>query len=84
MPFLHFDCRNDCREQGRHASKDEIAECATQADIIDNKYKGAPVQVRVVMGKEPRQFLALFKGKFIIFEVRWLTRKIIEIGFVGV
>uniref|UniRef100_A0A674PCZ0 Villin like n=1 Tax=Takifugu rubripes TaxID=31033 RepID=A0A674PCZ0_TAKRU len=54
--------------QGRHASKDEIAECATQADIIDNKYKGAPVQVRVVMGKEPRQFLALFKGKFIIFE----------------
>lgn len=70
LPFLQFHCRNDCCEQGRHASKDEIAECATQADIIDNEYKGAPVQVRVVMGKEPRQFLALFKGKFIIFEVR--------------
>lgn len=62
--------------QGRHASKDEIEECAKQADIIDDKYKGAPLQVRVVMGKEPRHFLAMFKGKFIIYEVRYLTRKI--------
>uniref|UniRef100_A0A3P9HW53 Villin-like n=1 Tax=Oryzias latipes TaxID=8090 RepID=A0A3P9HW53_ORYLA len=54
--------------QGRHATQDEIAACAYQAVTVDSKYNGAPVQVRVVMGKEPRHFLAIFKGKFIIFE----------------
>nr|XP_015810628.2 villin-1 isoform X1 [Nothobranchius furzeri]XP_015810629.2 villin-1 isoform X1 [Nothobranchius furzeri] len=54
--------------QGRHATKDEITACAYQAVNIDNMYNGAPVQVRVVMGKEPRHFLAIFKGKLIIFE----------------
>ncbi|GLD54717.1 villin-like protein [Lates japonicus] len=54
--------------QGRHATKDEITACAYQAVNIDNKYNGAAVQVRVVMGKEPRHFLAIFKGKLIIFE----------------
>uniref|UniRef100_UPI0037E90E1D villin-1 n=1 Tax=Semicossyphus pulcher TaxID=241346 RepID=UPI0037E90E1D len=54
--------------QGRHATKDEITACAFQAVNVDNQYNGAPVQVRVVMGKEPRHFLAIFKGKFIIFE----------------
>ncbi|KAM9839452.1 villin-1 [Aulostomus maculatus] len=54
--------------QGRHATKDEVTACAYQAVNVDNKYNGAPVQVRVVMGKEPRHFLAIFKGKLIIFE----------------
>uniref|UniRef100_A0A3Q3QCL8 HP domain-containing protein n=1 Tax=Monopterus albus TaxID=43700 RepID=A0A3Q3QCL8_MONAL len=54
--------------QGRHATKDEITASAYQAVNIDNKYNGAPVQVRVVMGKEPHHFLAIFKGKLIIFE----------------
>uniref|UniRef100_A0A4W5JNN6 Gelsolin-like domain-containing protein n=1 Tax=Hucho hucho TaxID=62062 RepID=A0A4W5JNN6_9TELE len=54
--------------QGRHATQDEITACAYQAVAIDNKYSGVPVQVRVVMGKEPRHFLAIFKGKLIIFE----------------
>uniref|UniRef100_G3NGU6 Villin like n=1 Tax=Gasterosteus aculeatus aculeatus TaxID=481459 RepID=G3NGU6_GASAC len=54
--------------QGRHATKDEITACAFQAVNVDNKYNGAPVQVRVIMGKEPRHFLAIFKGKLIIFE----------------
>ncbi|XP_041669918.1 villin-1 isoform X2 [Cheilinus undulatus] len=54
--------------QGRHATQDEITACAYQAVNVDNQYNGAPVQVRVVMGKEPRHFLAIFKGKFIIFE----------------
>ncbi|KAM3860692.1 advillin [Diretmus argenteus] len=54
--------------QGRHATQDEITACAYQAVNVDNKYNGAPVQVRVVMGKEPRHFLAIFKGKLIIFE----------------
>uniref|UniRef100_A0A674BG66 Villin-like n=1 Tax=Salmo trutta TaxID=8032 RepID=A0A674BG66_SALTR len=56
--------------QGRHATQDEITSCAYQAVAMDNKYSGVPVQVRVVMGKEPRHFLAIFKGKLIIFEVR--------------
>lgn len=59
--------------QGRHATKDEITACAYQAVNIDNKYNGAPVLVRVVMGKEPRHFLAIFKGKLIIFEVRFVS-----------
>lgn len=63
--------------QGHHATKDEITACAYQAVNIDNKYNGAPVQVRVVMGKEPRHFLAIFKGKLVIFEVRFLSLKII-------
>ncbi|XP_074549430.1 villin-1 [Halichoeres trimaculatus] len=54
--------------QGRHATKDEITACAYQAVNIDNQYNGAPVQVRVVMGKEPRHFMAIFKSKLIIFE----------------
>ncbi|XP_033494509.1 villin-1 isoform X1 [Epinephelus lanceolatus] len=54
--------------QGRHATQDEITASAYQAVNIDNKYNGAPVQVRVIMGKEPRHFLAIFKGKLIIFE----------------
>ncbi|XP_006757426.1 PREDICTED: advillin [Myotis davidii] len=39
--------------QGRHASQ---------------PLDGAPVQVRVTMGKEPRHFMAIFKGKLVIFE----------------
>lgn len=62
--------------QGRHATKDEIEECGKQANKMDDEYKGAPVQVRVIMGKEPRHFLAIFKGKFIIFEVRYLKGEV--------
>lgn len=67
----HLQCVNffSLLLQGRHATSDEIAASAFQAVNIDNKYNGAPVQVRVVMGKEPRHFLAIFKGKLIIFEV---------------
>uniref|UniRef100_A0A8C2H2D2 Villin-like n=1 Tax=Cyprinus carpio TaxID=7962 RepID=A0A8C2H2D2_CYPCA len=54
--------------QGRHATQDEVTASAYQAVNLDNKYNGAPVQVRVVMGKEPRHFLAIFKGRLIIFE----------------
>ncbi|XP_061613477.1 villin-1 isoform X2 [Phyllopteryx taeniolatus] len=54
--------------QGRHATNDEVTACAYQAVHVDAKYNGAPVQVRVVMGKEPRHFLAIFKGKLVIFE----------------
>lgn len=37
---------------------------------MDQQFDGAPVQVRVSMGKEPRHFMAIFKGKLVIYEVR--------------
>uniref|UniRef100_UPI003AABA1F0 advillin n=1 Tax=Centroberyx gerrardi TaxID=166262 RepID=UPI003AABA1F0 len=54
--------------QGRHASQDELAASAFQAVDLDQKYGGQPVQMRVTMGKEPRHFMAIFKGKMVIFE----------------
>ncbi|KAM8802841.1 LOW QUALITY PROTEIN: advillin [Rhynchonycteris naso] len=54
--------------QGRHASQDELAASAYQAVEVDRNFDGAPVQVRVTMGKEPRHFMAIFKGKLVIFE----------------
>ncbi|XP_018417607.1 PREDICTED: advillin [Nanorana parkeri] len=54
--------------QGRHTSQDELAASAFLAVQLDQKYKGEPVQVRVCMGKEPRHFMAIFKGKMVIFE----------------
>uniref|UniRef100_H2ZGB1 Gelsolin-like domain-containing protein n=1 Tax=Ciona savignyi TaxID=51511 RepID=H2ZGB1_CIOSA len=41
---------------------------AFHAVALDDKYDGAPVQIRVIMGKEPKHFMAMFKGKLIIFE----------------
>uniref|UniRef100_A0A8B9VD29 Gelsolin-like domain-containing protein n=1 Tax=Anas zonorhyncha TaxID=75864 RepID=A0A8B9VD29_9AVES len=54
--------------QGRHASVDEITACALNAIELDKKYGDEAVQVRVTMGKEPAHFLAIFKGKLIIYE----------------
>ncbi|MGH0157502.1 UNVERIFIED_CONTAM: hypothetical protein FKN15_041593 [Acipenser sinensis] len=54
--------------QGLQASQDEITASAYQAVNLDNKYNGEPVQVRVTMTKEPRHFLAIFKGKLIIYQ----------------
>ncbi|KAM4612488.1 advillin [Polymixia lowei] len=54
--------------QGRHASQDELAASAFQAVDLDQKYDGQPVQMRVTMGKEPRHFMAMFKGKMVIYE----------------
>ncbi|XP_020845808.1 advillin [Phascolarctos cinereus] len=54
--------------QGRHASRDELAASAYQAVELDRQFGGAPVQVLVSMGKEPRHFMAIFKGKLVIFE----------------
>ncbi|KAF3689723.1 Advillin p92 [Channa argus] len=54
--------------QGRHATQDELAASAFQAVDLDQKYNGEPVQVRVTMGKEPRHFMTIFKGRMVIFE----------------
>ena len=34
---------------------------------LDDKYGGSPVQVRVVQGKEPPHFMAIFGGRMIIY-----------------
>ncbi|XP_041803997.1 advillin [Chelmon rostratus] len=54
--------------QGRHATQDEVAASAFQAVDLDQRHGGEPVQVRITMGKEPRHFMAIFKGKMVIFE----------------
>uniref|UniRef100_A0A8C9WXU6 Advillin n=1 Tax=Sander lucioperca TaxID=283035 RepID=A0A8C9WXU6_SANLU len=45
-----------------------FAASAFQAVYLDQKYGDEPVQVRTTMGKEPRHFMAMFKGKMVIFE----------------
>lgn len=69
--FHHTVCHLSV-PQGRHASVDEITACALNAIELDKKYGDEAVQVRVTMGKEPRHFLAIFKGKLVIYEVMWL------------
>ncbi|XP_042200238.1 advillin-like, partial [Callorhinchus milii] len=54
--------------QGRHATQDEVTASALQAVRVDGEHRGEPVQVRVTMGREPKHFMAIFKGKIIIFE----------------
>ncbi|XP_069087021.1 advillin [Pleurodeles waltl] len=54
--------------QGRHATQDELAASAFLAVQLDQDFNGEPVQVRVTMGKEPRHFMAIFKGKLVLFE----------------
>jgi len=52
--------------QGRDSSQDEIGASAILAAELDRELGDRPVQVRVVMGKEPSHFRTLFKGKMII------------------
>ena len=52
--------------QGLDSSQDEKGASAIWAKNIDDKYGGAPVQVRVVQNKEPPHFYLLFKGKMIV------------------
>ncbi|GAA6069995.1 advillin, partial [Tachysurus ichikawai] len=53
---------------GRHTSQDEMTACAFHAVTVDQQYGNQPVQVRVTMGKEPRHFMAMFKGRMVVFE----------------
>jgi len=52
--------------QGLDSSQDEKGASALWAKNLDDKYGGAPVQVRVVQNKEPPHFYLLFKGKMIV------------------
>ena len=51
--------------QGRKAGVDEKAASAIEAVKISNRHNHAP-QIRVVQGKEPAHFCALFKGRMIV------------------
>ncbi len=50
----------------QESSQDEKAAAALHAVSLDDKYGGAPVQVRVVQNKEPDHFLLVFKKRLII------------------
>ncbi|KAE9023440.1 Villin-1 [Phytophthora rubi] len=52
--------------QGRSSTTDEKAASALLATFLDDSLGGNPVQVRVVQGKEPAHFRALFKGTMIV------------------
>jgi len=52
--------------QGLDSSQDEKGASAIHAKTLDDKYGGAPVQVRVVQNKEPPHFYVLFKGKMVV------------------
>lgn len=52
--------------QGRSSTTDEKASAALWATKIDDEMGGSPVQVRVIQGKEPAHFRALFHGKMIV------------------
>uniref|UniRef100_UPI00358EC395 gelsolin-like n=1 Tax=Myxine glutinosa TaxID=7769 RepID=UPI00358EC395 len=52
--------------QGLSASQDEIGRSAFLAVELDDSLGGAPVQVRVVQGKEPAHLISLFGGKPLI------------------
>lgn len=53
--------------QGMYSTADERGVSAAMAVALDDKYGGKPVQVRVVQGKEPPHFMAMFQGKMVIF-----------------
>ncbi|CAM9773741.1 unnamed protein product [Ectocarpus sp. 12 AP-2014] len=52
--------------QGRESTQDEIGASALLAKEMDDKLNDAAVQVRVVMGKEPKHMRNLFKGHLVI------------------
>ena len=54
--------------QGAHSSQDEQGTAALKTVELDDRLGGGPVQVRVVQGKEPSHFLAMFQGRLIIYQ----------------
>jgi len=52
--------------QGRTSSKDEVGASALLAKELDDTMGDRPVQCRVVQGKEPAHFRAMFGGKMIV------------------
>jgi len=52
--------------QGGECTNDEKAVSALKAMEMDDELGGAPVQVRVTQGSEPRHFLKMFGGQLVI------------------
>ena len=52
--------------QGKDSSADEKGASALLTTEMDNAMGGSPVQCRVVQGKEPAHFCAIFKGNMVI------------------
>lgn len=50
----------------QESSQDERGAAALHARNLDDKYGGAPVQVRVVQNKEPDHFLLIFRGRMVV------------------
>lgn len=50
----------------QESSQDERGAAALSAVHLDDKYGGAPVQVRVVQNKEPDHFLLVFRGSMVV------------------
>ena len=52
---------------GENSSQDEQGAAALRTIELDDRLGGNPVQVRVVQGKEPNHFLAMFGGQMTVF-----------------
>lgn len=52
---------------GAHSAQDEQGTAALKTVELDDKLGGLPVQVRVVQGKEPPHFLAMFGGRMVVY-----------------
>ncbi|XP_033728883.1 villin-1-like isoform X2 [Pecten maximus] len=53
--------------QGTYSSNLEKGTSALKAVELDDKLGGSAVQIRVVQGREPPHFMAMFDGKMIVF-----------------
>jgi advillin len=59
--------------QGSEATTDVRTACAGLVVSMDNQLGGQAIQMRVVMNKEPKHFMKLFKGKIIVFSEGHIT-----------
>jgi len=70
--YAYSDGRKDCYLiyywLGAHSGQDEQGAAALRTIELDERLGGTPVQVRVVQGKEPTHFTAMFGGKMSIFQ----------------
>ena len=72
--YAYSDGKKDCYIiyywLGSNSSQDEQGAAALRTIELDQRLGGTPVQVRVVQGKEPTHFTAMFGGKMTVFQVR--------------
>ncbi|XP_051685192.2 villin-like protein isoform X6 [Oryctolagus cuniculus] len=54
--------------QGHQASAADVRALTHNAEELELAYQGALVQVHVTMGSEPPHFLAMFRGRLVVFQ----------------